>query len=84
MVYKSYRNMLPKRRRRALGLLMIPFALLIWCVGWNLFWIGEAKQKLRPRSVNQTAKLSLAVLLPQPKLKLRNRECMVKAPEKII
>ena len=64
-------------------MLMIPFSVLLWCVGWSLYWIGEAKDKLKPKSPDQMEKLALATLLPYPKLKLGNRGYAAEAPEKI-
>jgi hypothetical protein len=62
---------------------MMPFAVLAWCVGWSLYWVGEAKEKLKPKLSNQIEKLAIATLLPHPKLKLTNRDYSIEAPRKI-
>jgi hypothetical protein len=72
-----------KRRRRPLGFLMIPIGVLVWCIGWSLLWIGETMEKLKPKLVKPRGNLTFSVLLPEPKLKLRNRGCTTEAPEKI-
>jgi hypothetical protein len=83
MTSKFHKDALYKRRNRIFGLLMIPFAIVVWCVGWGLSWIGEAKVKLKLKLASQTEKLTIAGLLPQPKLKLRNRCYKAEASEKI-
>ena len=80
-----HRNVAPimhKRRRRLLGLLLLPIGLLAWCIGWSLLWIGETKEKLKPRLAEHRGNLMFSVRLPEPKLKLRNRAYTAKAPEK--
>ena len=72
-----------KRRRGIFRLLIIPFVVLVWFIGWSLYWVGEAKEKLKPKLPNRVDKLTLAVLLPRLKLKLRNPNYAAEAPEKI-
>lgn len=72
-----------KRRRRPLGLLMIPIEVLVWCIGWSLLWIGETMEKLKPKLVKHRGNLTFSVLLPEPKSKLRIRGRSTEAPEKI-
>jgi hypothetical protein len=62
---------------------MVPIGILVWCVGWSFLWIGEAKEKLRPKLAEQKGNLRFSALLPEPKLKLRNRGYTTEAPEKI-
>lgn len=75
--------MMRKRRRRVFGLLIIPFAALVWCVGWSLCWVGDVKEKLKPKLPSQMEKLTLAAILPHPKLKLRSPGYVAKTQEKI-
>ena len=37
------------KRRRILALLAMPFAVLIWCMGWGLFWVSEDRRKIKPK-----------------------------------
>jgi hypothetical protein len=86
MAGKFNRNVAPimgKRRRRPLGLLMVPIGALVWCIGWSLLWIGETKEKLKPKLAKQKGNLTFSALLPEPKLKLRNRGLIAEAPETI-
>jgi len=71
-----------KRRRRLLGLLMIPIGLFAWCIGWSLFWMGKTKKKLKPLQAEHGGNLTFSVLLPEPKLELRNRGYTAEASEK--
>jgi len=87
MTGKFNRNVAPimhKRRRRLFGLLMIPIGVLVWCIGWSLLWIGETKEKLRPKLVEQKGNLTFSVLLPEAKLNLRNRGHTADAPKKSV
>jgi len=61
---------------------MTPFAALLWCVGWSLYWVGQAEEKLKQRLSNQTEKSTFSALFPHPKLKIRNRGYAGEAPEK--
>jgi hypothetical protein len=61
---------------------MTPIAVLVWCIGWSLLWIGETKEKLKPRLVKPKGNLTFSVLLPEPKLKLRNQGYMLKRQKK--
>lgn len=37
------------KRKRMLALLAMPFAVLIWCMGWGLFWVSEDRRKIKPK-----------------------------------
>jgi hypothetical protein len=39
-----------RKRRPAISLLAMPIVVLIWFIGWSLFWFGEKKKKLKPDS----------------------------------
>lgn len=56
-------------RRRAFGLLMIPFAGLVWSIGWSLCWIGEAARNTGFRLALPKDEIVIKSLL-LPKLKL--------------
>jgi len=86
MAGKFHRNVVPliaKRRRGLFGLLMVPVGVLVWCIGWSILWIGEAKEKLRLKVVKENGNPTFSVLLPEPKLKLRNLGYTAEAAEKI-
>ena len=76
--------MMRKSRRRLFGLLITPVAVLVWCIGWSFLWIGETKEKLKPKLVAPKGNLTFSVLLPEPKLKTRTQGYAAEAPEKIV
>ena len=36
-----------EKRNRAVVLLMVPIIIVMWFVGWSLYWIGSQKRKLK-------------------------------------
>jgi len=49
-------------------LLAMPFAVVIWCIGWSLYWIGDRKKKLKPDLSNLKENVTLTVLLPENRI----------------
>lgn len=83
MACKVQRNtyVIQKRRIRFFRVLMIPVGVLVAFIGWSLCWVGQAEEKLKPKLHNQTEKLTFAVLLPHPKLSIRNHGYATETPE---
>ena len=59
---------MPKRNKVS-ALLAMPVAVFLWCVGWGLYWIGARKKKVKPALAKQKENVTLAVLLPEEKIK---------------
>jgi len=38
------------RRNRAITLLFLPVLVVVWLVGWSLFWVGGRRDRERPKS----------------------------------
>ena len=38
------------RRSKILSFMVLPIAILLWCIGWSLIWIGSKKEpaKIKP------------------------------------
>lgn len=72
------RNQNVKRQRnRFLVILMLPALILIWLVGWSMYWIGHQKTEkatLKPKS--QTANITL-IAAPSIDLNAENEELEV-------
>jgi flagellar basal body-associated protein FliL len=57
-----------RKSRRVFVILAMPIVVILWCIGWSLYWIGAKKEKAKPKLANQTENLTLAVLLPEEKI----------------
>jgi hypothetical protein len=58
-----------RKSRRALVLFAMPLLVIIWWMGWGLYWIGKRKEKLKPDLLNVKENVTLTVLLPKRTLK---------------
>jgi hypothetical protein len=38
------------KRNRALSVIILPAAVLVWVIGWGLFWIGSKKELFRHKA----------------------------------
>lgn len=57
-----------RKRRRVFGLLIAPFAVLVWLIGWSLYCVGEAKEYLKPKRSNRGEKLALEAFFVSSKI----------------
>jgi hypothetical protein len=71
------------KQRRIPRLIKIPFTALVWCIGWSLLCVGEAKSRLKIKLPSRKEKLASAVLLLKPKMKLGKSSYKIATPEKI-
>jgi hypothetical protein len=58
---------MPRRNRLAV-LLMLPFAVFLWCIGWSLYSIGDKKAKISPRVISEADDVTFGVLLPEKQI----------------
>jgi hypothetical protein len=49
-------------------LLAMPFAVFLWFIGWNLYWVETKKEKLKPGPVKKKESVTLTVLMPEEKI----------------
>ncbi len=72
-----------KKRPKAAVLIMLPFAALVWFVGWSLACIGETKIKLKPALPHRKENLALATLFPKLKFDAGSRSYTVERAERV-
>jgi hypothetical protein len=47
---------------------MLPIVVLLWLVGWSLYWTGRKKQVVNPEEkMSDTKELTFTVLTPEQK-----------------
>jgi hypothetical protein len=57
---------MPTGYKRAL-LLFLPVVVLIWFIGWSLYWIGLREEAAKPRKIIYQKELTLSVVMPKEK-----------------
>jgi len=53
------------RRKRALSIMVMPIAILLFFIGWSLYWIGPKKEPRRNK-VKLPGQKELAFIVPTP------------------
>jgi hypothetical protein len=61
------RKDMPKRNR-AVSFLVMPIALLLWCIGWSLYWVGLKRESTIPKPKLSVQK-ELVIFVPTPEQK---------------
>jgi hypothetical protein len=51
------------RRNRALSVIILPAAVVVWFIGWGLFWIGS-KKELFKRKAESLVQKEFAFIVP--------------------
>ena len=59
---------LPKtrRRNRAVILILLPVTILLWLIGWILFYAGSQTRHVKPEPKAQTDTITTGILLEEP------------------
>jgi hypothetical protein len=47
---------------------MLPIVVVLWLIGWSLYWTSRKKQTVKPKEeISDRKELTLAVLTPEQK-----------------
>ena len=68
MSQKSNAIRIGKKRPRITGVLLAPLALTVWCIGWGLLQIREAKVKVKPKLMAGTEAAARGIILTKTNL----------------
>ena len=55
---------MPARRNNLLSLMVLPIAIILWSIGWSLYWIESKKRPGKPKQLNQLKKPELIFTMP--------------------
>jgi len=53
------------RRNNAFLILVLPFAVLVWSIGWFFYWIGSGKELGKLEKLSTSRDLEVFVLTPE-------------------
>jgi flagellar basal body-associated protein FliL len=54
-----------RRRNRFTMILVMPLVVLIWVIGWSLFWLGSNKGSAAPIKRAESRPLAFSVVMPE-------------------
>jgi hypothetical protein len=53
------------RRNKVFLLLVFPLAILIWSIGWLLYWTGSLRKSEKPKRMPTASDLKFSVFAPE-------------------
>jgi hypothetical protein len=56
----------PRRRNKAVILFLLPVTILLWLIGWIIFYAGSQSRAAKPKPKAQTDTIKTAILLEEP------------------
>ena len=58
------------KTRNLRNILLMPIVIVLWCIGWSLYWVGLKKETTKPKLSVQK---ELVIFVPAPEQKCATR-----------
>lgn len=55
------------KQNRVVKVLLLPFMVILWSIGWSLYWVGHRKTTTKSIKNNQRDYVTFTVLMPEKK-----------------
>ncbi len=59
------------KTRNLRNILLMPIVIVLWCIGWSLYWVGLKKETTKPKLSVQK---ELVIFVPAPEQKCATRK----------